>query len=111
MVLIIVALIVKFPLFLPVLPAAVLVLSLLSSPLLLGVVDLVDVFVSLDQINREFPQRSSAGLSVARLDAAPRQGHQVASVRPGAGVLEAHHLGEQVVGLPSQGGDHRVVVL
>merc|ERR1719336_3689115 len=93
MILIIVSVIVQLPLLLPVL-AALLVLSLLGPPLLLGVVDLVDVFVSLYKIDRQFPERSGAGVTVAGLHTAPRHGHQVTSVRSGAGVVEAHHLRE-----------------
>lgn len=110
MILIIVSVIVKLPLLLPVL-AALLVLCLLGPPLLLGVVDLVDVFVSLYKIHRQFPQWGRAGVSVARLDPAPRHGNQVPSVRAGAGVVEAHHLWEEVVGLAAQGGYHGVGVL
>ena len=49
-VLIVVAIVVQLPLLLSVLPT-LFMLGLLSPSLFLGVVDLVDVFISLDQIN------------------------------------------------------------
>ncbi len=62
-ILVIEPIIVELPLLLPML-AALLVLRLLRPPLLLCIVDLVDVLVRLDQIHRELPQGGRRSVAI-----------------------------------------------
>ena len=100
-VLVIVAVVVQLPLLLPVL-AALLVLGLLRPPLLLGVVNLVDVFVSLDQVHGQLPQRRRARVAVARLVARGGPAH-ARHLAAGARVVEAEHVGGEEVAVPGLG--------
>ena len=90
-------------------------LSLLRSSLLLGVVDLVDVFVGLDQVHGEFSERSSARVTILWLHSSRLpcccHGQERTSFTAGAGVMEAHHVRQQVVSLAAQTRDHGVGML
>ena len=106
-VLIVVSIVVQLPLFLPML-AAVLVLRLLRSSLLLGIVDFVYVLVGLDEVDAELPERGGGGVPVAGLGpgrhGAPRHaghGDEVAArvSAAAARVVEAHDGGRQHVRL------------
>ena len=61
---VVVAIVVQLPLFFSMLTPFVPMLGCRCSPLLLGVVHLVDVLVRLDQVDAQLPQRSSCGITI-----------------------------------------------